>query len=126
VSIYLILIFAAISQALLRAFHDSIFYAFTNDEAVIAEIEATWNIFLIFVIFDQIYGIASSSFVATGRQLLGGLITWIGYFFIGLSLMSYNVFYRDSSLAGIWVGAIAAVGFNSAAFLLSSCTTNWD
>jgi Na+-driven multidrug efflux pump len=64
--------------------------------------------------------------VATGRQHIGGLITWIGYFFIGLSLICYNVFYRDSDLTGIWFGALAAVGFNSAAFLFSSCTINWE
>ena len=126
VSIYLILIFAAIAQTLLRIFDNSVFYAFTNDAAVIAEIDAAWNVFLVFVLFDQLQGIASAGVIATGRQYLGGLITWIGYFFIGLSIISFNVFYRDSRLIGIWFGAIAAVGFNSAAFLLASCTANWE
>lgn len=67
VTIYLILIFAVISQTLLRIFDHSIFYAFTNDVAVIAEIDATWNVFLVFVIFDQLQGIASAGAIASGR-----------------------------------------------------------
>ena len=82
--------------------------------------------FTLFCMVDQIQGIAVSALVVSGRQFLGGIITWIGYGLIMLSLLTYNVFVRGGGLESIWSSAILAVAFNSICFLVIGFTTDWE
>jgi Na+-driven multidrug efflux pump len=104
----------------------SIYGTFTHNEAVMADLASTWTMFTLFCIVDQIQGIAVSVMVVSGRQGLGGIITWIGYGLIGVSLLSYNVFVRGGGLESIWTAAIIAVAFNSVCFLTVGFTTDWE
>ncbi len=82
--------------------------------------------FIVFCIVDQIQGIAVSALVVSGRQFLGGIISWIGYGFIGVCLLVYNVFVRGGDLNSIWSSAFIAVAFNTIAFLVIGFTTDWE
>jgi multidrug resistance protein, MATE family len=75
---------------------------------------------------DQFCGIASSALIASGRQSIGSLINFIGYFCIGFPIIYYNVFHRKTDLVGIWEGAATAVLFNGVCYLTAAFTTNWE
>lgn len=92
---------------------------------MLSQIQSVWIAFILFTILDQVQGVGSSILVATGKQHLGGIITWIGYCLIGLSAISFNIFVRQTGLVGIWTGAMAAVGFNTIAFLIVAATVDW-
>lgn len=125
VSMTMGIIYASAVALLFALFQMPLCKIFTSDEQVLAELSGVWVAFILFCILDQVQGVGSSILVATGKQHLGGIITWIGYCFIGLSVISFNVFKRGTGLSGIWTGAMTAVGFNSVAFLVVAATTDW-
>lgn len=54
------------------------------------------------------------------------MIAWVGYAVIGIPIIMYDVLVRNTGLTGIWLGAFAAVFFNSCAFLYTTFTLDWD
>jgi multidrug resistance protein, MATE family len=121
----------AVAYSLLTAivfvlFRSWIQYIFTTNEVVIAEMNGTWLIYTTFICIDQLQGVAVSALVVSGKQNMGGIITWIGYFLIGIGSISYNIFARHAPLRGIWLGATAAVTFNALSFLSVEFNTDWD
>ena len=98
---------------------------FTQNEELIATMSATWFFFNTFIFFDQIQGVSSSVMVNTGNQKLGGIIAWIGYLLIGIGTISYDVFVRNTGLAGIWIGATMAVLFNAVCYNVFEGRLDW-
>jgi hypothetical protein len=86
---------------------------------------STWMVFIAFMFMDQLQGVGVSALVIAGKQNLGGLITWVGYFLIGIGSISFNVFVRQTQLAGIWIGATAAVSFNFVSFASVESSIDW-
>lgn len=125
-AVALVLIYALTMMTALNFFKSAFQNLFTNDSNVIAELNTTWTLFTVFCLFDQLNCISQAAIMIAGRQVQGSLITVVGYFGIGMSIICYEVFKNDSGLAGIWYGATAAVVFNTAAFLASEYTTNWE
>ena len=60
-----------------------------------------------------------------GKQMIGGIITWIGYPVVGLSIIWYCIFTLDRGLDGIYYGAIAAVTFNTVLLLMIAFASDW-
>lgn len=120
------LIYAVIMATILLTNSTRIFGIFTQNVEVMEALTSTLVTFIVFCIVDQIQGIAVSALVVSGRQFLGGIISWIGYGLIGVSLLVYNVFLRGGDLNSIWSSAFIAVAFNTIAFLVIGFTTDWE
>lgn len=120
------LIYAVIMATIILTNSTRIFGIFTQNEAVMEALTSTLVSFVVFCIVDQIQGIAVSALIVSGRQFLGGIVTWIGYGLIAVSLLVYNVFVRGGDLNSIWSSAIIGVAFNTIAFLMIGFTTDWE
>ena len=81
--------------------------------------------FLVFVFFDTVQGIASSAIKASGRQRMGAIVTTLAYFGLGIPLTVLCCFVGDMGIMGIWVGPSVACCFNACAYLTIYSLTNW-
>ena len=84
-----------------------------------------WLAFSTYVFFDILQGVSIAALVVAGRQVLGGLITWIGYFVIMTGLLCYSVFARDASLPSLWTNATLGVAFVAICFIYVANKTDW-
>jgi len=56
---------------------------------------------------------------------LASIITCIGYWFIGIPLSLYCVFYLKWGMQGLWLGPTVAIIFNFTFYYLFIFSVNW-
>lgn len=118
-SIFIIVIFTA--------FEYQIFYLFTNPgSSVITELEAVWNVFYYFIIFDSLQMMLSSLVSVSGKPGIGAIASWIAYPFLGFGCIYYNVVVRGVGLPGVWSGATFTVIVMTLVFAVYYFVEDWE
>jgi MATE family multidrug resistance protein len=97
---------------------------FTNDPTVIATCGTALPLLAILVFFDGINSVVSGVLRGSGRQMLGAVCNFWGYFIVGLPLCAYLAFKANMGIHGLWWGIIA--GACVQAVVLLSMLLRWD
>lgn len=99
-------------------FRVPILHMFSTDEKLVEVTEDLWGILLIYVFCDVNQSILQATITGVGAQSQASIITLIGYYVIGIPTSYYATFGEpDMGLTGIWVGQLAAIAFNTLAYL---------
>ena len=118
-------IVGAIQVVILLFARDWIISIFTTEEAVIEQMEMAWSIFLVFVLFDTIQGVAQAAIRASQQQKCGAIITALAYWVIGIPVTLLLVFKYAKGIRGIWVGPTLAVTFLTITYIQIFTSMNW-
>lgn len=97
---------------------------FTNDPTVIATSMTVLPLLSLLVFCDGINSVVSGVLRGSGRQMLGAITNFWGYFIVGLPLAAYLAFKVDMGIHGLWWGVIA--GACVQAVVLVSMLLRWD
>ena len=85
-------------------FKDGIIRGFTNQPEAIAIVERAWPVFLVFAFFDTIQLATSATIRATMNMGIGSILSFTGYFVIGIPLAWFFAFHQGMGITGIWIG----------------------
>lgn len=97
---------------------------FTNEPAVISACSTVLPLLAVLVFFDGINSVVSGVLRGSGRQMLGAVCNFWGYFIVGLPLCAFLAFKADMGIHGLWWGIIA--GACVQAVVLLSMLLRWD
>ena len=115
-----------VQVALLYGGRELVLHTFTSEENVLEEMRKCWLIFMVFVIFDTIQGIAAAAISAAQQQTAGAFVTASAYWVIGIPLTLYLVFVKDGGIYGIWIGPTCAVLFLSITYFTMYLRMDWQ
>lgn len=79
--------------------------------------------FLVFL--DGINSVVSGVLRGSGRQLLGAVCNFWGYFVVGLPLSALLAFKYDMAMEGLWIGVIVGAAVQAAVLLTMLLRWNW-
>lgn len=105
---------------------DSILDFYTNDINVKNEIITAWPIFLAFIFFDCIQGVASGNIAGLGLSNEVKYVTFINYWLIGIPLSYFLVFKKDLGLLGLWCGPTIACLLNYLIYQYEMRIADWS
>jgi MATE family multidrug resistance protein len=112
---------------ILIVFQSQITAIFTNQEGISKQMFLTWTLFMIYVFFDTLQGVAVAAIKASGKQRLGAFVTSSAYWLFGIPSGSILVFKLNWGIEGIWVGMCVIGVYNTVMYLLMvSYCLNWD
>lgn len=97
---------------------------FTNHPTVIATSTAVLPLLAVLVFFDGINSVVSGVLRGSGRQMLGAVCNFWGYFIVGLPLCAFLAFKADMGINGLWWGVIAGACVQAVGLL--SMLLRWD
>lgn len=97
---------------------------FTNDPQVISTCSTVLPLLAVLVFFDGINSVVSGVLRGSGRQMLGAVCNFWGYFVFGLPLSAFLAFKGGMGIHGLWWGIIA--GACVQAVVLLSMLLRWD
>ena len=115
-----------VQVALLYGGRELVLHTFTSEENVLEEMRKCWLVFMVFVIFDTIQGIAAAAISAAQQQTAGAFVTASAYWVIGIPLTLYLVFVKDGGIYGIWIGPTCAVLFLSITYFTMYLRMDWQ
>ncbi|TXT04828.1 hypothetical protein VHUM_04096 [Vanrija humicola] len=102
-------------------------YIFTDDKAV-AEVASNAAVFVAsYQVFDGLQNVGAACLRAFGRQNVGSIIHFVGYYLVGLPLGAWlGLGSPHWGLSGLWAGAAIALACTAASELLFAATIKWE
>jgi MATE family multidrug resistance protein len=97
---------------------------FTNDPQVISTCSPVLPLLAVLVFFDGVNSVVSGVLRGSGRQMLGAVCNFWGYFIVGLPLSAYLAFKAGMGIHGLWLGIIAGACVQAA--VLVTMLLRWD
>ncbi|KAL1404977.1 ethionine resistance protein [Vanrija albida] len=113
--------------ALVLIYRHQLPYIFTDDKAV-ADVAAAAAVFVAsYQVFDGLQNVGAACLRAFGRQNVGSIIHFVGYYLVGLPLGAWlGLGSPHWGLSGLWAGAAIALGCTAASELLFAATIKWE
>lgn len=100
---------------------------FTDDREVAKEAAQAAIFVASYQLFDGLQNVGAACLRAFGRQNVGSVIHFIGYYVVGLPIGAYlGLGPPHWGLAGLWAGAALALACTSAAELLIAFNIHWE
>ncbi|BEJ14558.1 hypothetical protein CspHIS471_0403250 [Cutaneotrichosporon sp. HIS471] len=99
----------------------------TDDEDVV-EVAAQAAVFVAsYQVFDGLQNVGAACLRAFGRQNIGSIIHFIGYYMVGLPIGAYlGLGPPGWGLSGLWAGAALSLACTSAAEIAFAATIKWE
>jgi MATE family multidrug resistance protein len=118
---------AGTTGLLLLIFRNKIALIFTDDKKVAREAAEAAIFVASYQVFDGLQNVGAACLRAFGRQNVGSIIHFVGYYVVGLPLGAYlGLGAPRWGLSGLWAGAAIALACTSAAELLFAFTIRWE
>jgi MATE family multidrug resistance protein len=118
---------AGTTGGLLLIFRNHIALLFTDDKKVAKEAAEAAIFVASYQVFDGLQNVGAACLRAFGRQNVGSIIHFVGYYVIGLPFGAYLGLGKPHwGLAGLWAGAAVALACTAAAELLFAFTIRWE
>lgn len=107
---------------------NKIAHYFANDDAKLEKIIAKSLIIVaIFQMLDCAFNVCSAAVLrAQGRQKIGGILSLLSYYVVGLVFEVYLGFVLDWRLFGLWAGLLVGMAFLSITQTFFVVKSNWD
>lgn len=100
---------------------------FTDDKDVAREAAEAAVFVASYQVFDGLQNVGAACLRAFGRQNIGSIIHFVGYYLVGLPIGAWLGLGRPHwGLSGLWAGAALALACTSAAELLFAATIKWE
>src|SRR5262249_34065011 len=111
-SIYISIGFNVFQAVFLFFTQNVIGYAFTSDPAVAEYVAFLIPLLIVMLFFETVQTVLSAILQAMGKQNIGAVINFVGYYVIGLPLGFVLLQYYDMEIHGILWGLTIAAVFN--------------
>ncbi|VDK38402.1 unnamed protein product [Taenia asiatica] len=121
-SVFGIVITTAVPVVLLR---HKIPYLFTTDEEVIEEAVKLFPMLLIFQFCEGLGGVSEAVLLACGRQFLGAITIFLGYYVVGLPLGLLLTYKVGIGIIGMWVGLATGFFLTDCVYTFIALRTDW-
>lgn len=111
VSLCFVLVFSIINVLFLYCFQTRIAPLFTKDEKVIETVEGIMWLIALLQVCDAINAGSSGCLRGQGQTKIGGIVTLLSYYLIGIPLAIYLTFYSNfkGTINGLWIGNCVAL-----------------
>ncbi|KAF8571951.1 hypothetical protein P879_05892 [Paragonimus westermani] len=70
-------------------------------------------------------GVSEAVLLACGRQSLGAIIIFVGYYCIGMPISLVLAYRSDFGILGAWSGLLLGFGITTVAYTIIACRTDW-
>lgn len=107
------------------ALRDSIGYAFTSSQALVAAVASLMPIFALTLPGDGANCVLQGLLRGAGRQSLGAVTNLCSYWLLGIPMAYYFAFYRGFGLAGLWGGIAIVNSFQGVVMLCIALRINF-
>ncbi|PVG02567.1 MATE efflux family protein [Serendipita vermifera] len=127
VSIFLALIIALVLSAIFMIFRKKWAYMFNSDPDVVQEVAHILPLVALFQIFDGLGAITGAILRAKGQQDVGAVLSFLGYYIVGIPFGLILAFRAGLGLEGLWIGlTVALVVVGLTGLYICTIRTNWD
>jgi len=118
-------VLSALNVILLLTLRDYIPTIFTTDPEVIEMTSETTVYLALYHVFECTATASLGMCRGIARQKMGSIVSFIGYYVIGLPLAITFTFQLDMGLKGLWSGLSVGLAFESALILYLLTKTDW-
>ncbi|KAK4470463.1 hypothetical protein MN116_006015 [Schistosoma mekongi] len=101
-------------------------YMFTSDEKVCLLSSQLIPFLLLFQFFEGFAGVSEAVLLACGRQCLGAIIIFFGYYTIGMPIASFLTYQTSLGIFGSWIGLTIGFGLTTTTYTIFALRTDWD
>ncbi|EUB63422.1 Multidrug and toxin extrusion protein [Echinococcus granulosus] len=121
-SVFGIVVTTAVPVVLLR---HKIPYLFTTDKEVIEEAVKLFPMLLIFQFCEGLGGVSEAVLLACGRQFLGAITIFLGYYVVGLPLGLLLTYKFEIGIIGMWMGLATGFFLTDCVYTFFALRTDW-
>ncbi|KAH9286727.1 Multidrug and toxin extrusion protein 1 [Echinococcus granulosus] len=121
-SVFGIVVTTAVPVVLLR---HKIPYLFTTDKEVIEEAVKLFPMLLIFQFCEGLGGVSEAVLLACGRQFLGAITIFLGYYVVGLPLGLLLTYKFEIGIIGMWMGLATGFFLIDCVYTFFALRTDW-
>ncbi|KAM7540487.1 hypothetical protein Aperf_G00000035350 [Anoplocephala perfoliata] len=100
-------------------------YLFTTDGEVVAEAVKLFPMLLIFQFCEGLGGVSEAVLLACGRQFLGAITIFFGYYVVGLPLGFLLTYKLEFGIIGMWMGLATGFFLTDCAYTCYALRTDW-
>ncbi|TGZ61521.1 hypothetical protein CRM22_007943 [Opisthorchis felineus] len=98
---------------------------FTEDQAICDLSSKLLAMLLLFQTCEGFAGVSEAVLLACGRQSLGAVIIFVGYYCIGMPLAFLFAFAANRGIIGAWTGLLTGFAITTIAYSVFAHKTNW-
>ncbi|KAF5404935.1 hypothetical protein PHET_01755 [Paragonimus heterotremus] len=100
-------------------------YLFTEDIDVCSLASHLLPMLLVCQLCEGFAGVSEAVLLACGRQSLGAIIIFVGYYCIGMPISLLLAYKSDFGILGAWSGLLLGFGITTVAYTIIACRTDW-
>ncbi|XP_078687958.1 multidrug and toxin extrusion protein 1-like [Branchiostoma floridae x Branchiostoma belcheri] len=125
VSIFSFCCYAFVASIVLVSSRHVLGYVFSNDKEVVSLIGEVLPIVCVTQLADSVQAGCAGILRGCGRQKLGAIITFAGYYVLGLPFIAIFMFKLHLGVKGLYFGLGIATIFQCVSFLITIARTDW-
>ncbi|KAI8519871.1 hypothetical protein Bbelb_031280 [Branchiostoma belcheri] len=125
VSIFSFCCYAFVASIVLVASRHVLGYVFSNDKEVVSLIGEVLPIVCVTQLADTVQAGCAGILRGCGKQKLGAIITFSGYYVLGLPFIAIFMFKLHLGVKGLYFGLGIATIFQCVSFLITIARTDW-
>ncbi|KAH8871168.1 Multidrug and toxin extrusion protein 1 [Schistosoma japonicum] len=99
---------------------------FTSDKEVCLLASQLMPMLLLFQFFEGFAGVSEAVLLACGRQCLGAIIIFLGYYCIGMPIAAVLTYQTSLGIFGSWIGLTVGFGLTTTTYTILALRTDWD
>ncbi|CAI2730224.1 unnamed protein product [Schistosoma spindalis] len=120
--ISIVALFTGLPVVLLRHY---IPYMFTSDEKVCSLASQLLPMLLLFQFLEGFAGISEAILLACGRQSLGAITIFLGYYCTGMPIAALLTYRTSLGILGSWIGLTIGFGLTTTVYTILALRTDW-
>ncbi|CAL8270016.1 unnamed protein product [Gadus morhua 'NCC'] len=105
---------------------DYVGYIFIKDRGIIDRVADVMIIYSFFHLIDCIAGVTGGIIRGAGKQSIGALCNFVGYYIIGFPIGVSLMFAAHMGIVGLWTGLLFCVAIQAVFFLIFLSKLNWQ
>lgn len=116
---------AFLTAAPVVLFRHSVSFIFTSDVEVAAKASEILPMLFIFQFCEGLAGVSEAVLIACGRQVLGAVTIFFGYYALGLPLSFFFYLKCDLGIIGMWTGIAIGFFITALTYTFFALRTDW-
>ncbi|XP_018651909.1 putative multidrug resistance pump [Schistosoma mansoni] len=100
-------------------------YMFTSDEKVCLLASRLLPMLLLFQFFEGFAGISEAILLACGRQSIGAITIFLGYYCTGMPIAALLTYQTSLGILGSWIGLTIGFGLTTMVYTILALRTDW-
>ncbi|CAL8333299.1 unnamed protein product [Lota lota] len=125
VSIGCAIIVSAFVGSILGIPRDVVAYIFTKEQDIVQRVSEFMILYCFFYLIDAVACVTGGIIRGAGKQSVGALCSFVGYYFIGFPIGVSLMFAAGMGIVGLWSGLLFGVLIQAVFFLVFLSKLNW-